>query len=129
MAQKPYPHKEAFNNRVQIYRLNIINKFKPIINSGSLVRKHLVAKFKVTDSILTNSNPQSIAILLCLYKEWHHLPGYKLFVSLPPGIHQICIPAFPFDPPTQSGTSSFVVRPVAQLHMCNGHIGCGLLIE
>ena len=105
MAQKPHPHKETFNNKVQIYRLNIINKFKPIINSGSLVRKHLVTKFKVIDSILlTNSNPQSIVVLLCLYKEWHYFPGYKLFVSLLSGIHQICIPAFPFDPPTQSGT-------------------------
>ena len=100
MAQKPHPHKETFNNR-----LNIINKFKPIINSGSPVRKHLATKFKVTESILlTNSNPQLIVILLCLYKEWHHPPGYKLFVSLPSGIHQIYIPAFPFDPPTQIGT-------------------------
>ena len=31
-------------------------------------------------------------------------PGYNLFVSLFSGIYQICIPAFPFDPPTQSGT-------------------------
>ena len=30
--------------------------------------------------------------------------GYKLFVSLFSGIHLICIPAFPFDLPTQSVT-------------------------
>ena len=55
------------------------------------IRKHLIAKLK-------------IVALLCLYKEWHHFPGYKLFVSLFSGINHICIPAFPFDPPTQSGT-------------------------
>ena len=66
MAQKPHPHKETFNNKVQIYRLNIINKFKPIINNGSL------------------------------------------FVSLLSGIHPICIPTFPFDLPTQSGTCIYV---------------------
>ena len=105
MAQKPRPHKETFNNKAQIYRLNIINQFTSTINSGSPVRKHLVTKFKFIDSILlTNSNPQSIMVVLCLYKEWHHFPGYKLFVSLLSGIHHICIPAFPFDPPTQSGT-------------------------
>ena len=62
--------------------------------------------------ILTNSSPQSIDVMLCLYKEWHKLqiqikgiyvPRIQL-VSLPSGIHQICIPAFPFDPPTQSDT-------------------------
>ena len=106
MAQKSRPHKETFNNKAQIYGLNIINKFKPTINSGSPVRKRLVSKFKFIDSILTNSNPQSIVVLLCLYKEWHHFPGYKLFVSLFSGIHQICIPPFPFDPPMQSGTYS-----------------------
>ena len=47
MAQKPHPHKETFNNKAQIYRANIINKFKPTINSGSLVTIHLVTKFKV----------------------------------------------------------------------------------
>ena len=92
MAQKPHPHKETFNNKVQIYRLNVINKLKPMINSGTLIRKHLVTKFKVIDSILTNSNPQSIVDLLCLYKEWHHFQGtndlypslqrYITFVSL-----------------------------------------------
>ena len=53
MAQKLHPHKETFNNQIQIYRLNI-NKFKPTINSGSLVRKHLVTKFKFIDSIFIN---------------------------------------------------------------------------
>ena len=53
---------------------------------------------------MTNSNPQSIVVSLCLYKEWYHFPGYKLFVSLFSVIHHICIPAFPFDPLTQSGT-------------------------
>ena len=110
MAQKPHPHKETFNNKAQIYRLNITDKFKPTINTGSPVRKHLVTKFKFIDSmylILTNSNPQSIVVLLCLYKKWHHPPGYKLFVSLLSRIHHICIPSFPFDPPTQSGTFSY----------------------
>ena len=87
------------------FRFNIINKFKPTINSGFPIRIHLVTKFKFIDSILlTNSNPQSTVVLLCLYTEWHHFPGYKLFVSLFSGIHHICIPAFPFDPPMQSGT-------------------------
>ena len=67
-------------------------------------RKHPAMKFKFKHSILTNSNPQSIVVLLCLYKEWHHSLGYKLFVSLPSGIRQICVPAFPLDPPTQSST-------------------------
>ena len=31
-------------------------------------------------------------------------PGYNLFVSLFSGIYQICIPTFPFDLATQSGT-------------------------
>ena len=73
--------------------------------------KHLVTKFKFIDSILlTNSNPQSIVVLLCLYKQWHHLHVWiKVLFSqgttyLFSGIHQICIPAFPFDPLTQSGT-------------------------
>ena len=66
-------------------------------------------EFKCVDSILsTNSNPQSIVDPLCLYKEWHHFPGYKLFASLFSGIHHICIPAFPFDPPTQSGTYIYI---------------------
>ena len=33
-----------------------------------------------------------------------HLPRIHLDVSLFSGIHQICIPTFPFDPPTQSDT-------------------------
>ena len=55
--------------------------------------KHLITKFKYIDSISsTNSNPQSIVDLLCLYKEWHHfqgtnylypsLQGYITFASL-----------------------------------------------
>ena len=88
MAQKPRPHKETFNNKAQ---LNIINQFKPTINSGSPVRKHLVTKFKFIDSILTNSNPQSIVVLLCLYSGiifqgtnylYPSLQGYITFVSL-----------------------------------------------
>ena len=106
MPQKSHPHKEAPSNQTQIHWLNI-NKFKPTINSGFLVRKHLVTKFKFIDSTLTNLSPQSIVVLLCLYKEWHHFPGYKLFVSLLSEIHHICIPAFPFDPPMQSGTYIF----------------------
>ena len=63
--------------------------------------------------MLTNSNPQSILVMLCLYiavasvaglYQRFIFPGYNLFASLFSGIHQICIPAFPFDPPTQSGT-------------------------
>ena len=33
-----------------------------------------------------------------------HFPKIHLDVSLFSGIHQICIPTFPFDPPTQSDT-------------------------
>ena len=33
-----------------------------------------------------------------------HYPRMHLDVSLFSGIHQICIPTFPFDPPTQSDT-------------------------
>ena len=54
--------------------------------------------------------------LLYLYKESHGLqvtigldqgyyfPRIQINVSLLSGIHQICIPAFPFDLPTQSDT-------------------------
>ena len=52
--------------------------------------------------ILTNSNPQSIDVMLCLYKEWH-----KLQIQIKGIFSQdttSCIPAFPFDPPTQSDT-------------------------
>ena len=52
-----------------------------------------------------------------LHKEWHHFPGYKLFVSLFSGIHQICIPAFPFDLPTQSGTYVIVEVLVKKVHI------------
>ena len=48
MSQKPHPHKETPSNETQ--RPNIINKCKPTVNSGSLVRKHLVTKFKFIDS-------------------------------------------------------------------------------
>ena len=51
-------------------------------------------------------------VLLYLYKEWHQLqisikvcfPRVQLICIPLSGIHQICIPTFPFDPPTQSGT-------------------------
>ena len=33
---------------------------------------------------------------------------YNLFVSLFSGIHQICIPAFPFDLSMQSGTYNYI---------------------
>ena len=33
-----------------------------------------------------------------------HFPRIHLDVSLFSGIHQICIPTFPFDPPTQRDT-------------------------
>ena len=33
-----------------------------------------------------------------------HFPRIYLDVSLFSGIHQICIPTFPFDPPSQSDT-------------------------
>ena len=33
-----------------------------------------------------------------------HFRGIHLDVSLFSGIHQICIPTFPLDPPTQSDT-------------------------
>ena len=35
-------------------------------------------------------------------------PRIQLDVSLLSGIHAICIPTFPFDPPTQSDTYLFV---------------------
>ena len=92
MNHAPIPHKETlnFNNKAQIYKLNIITKFKPTINSGSPVRKHFSSQIQFIDSILlTSSNPLSIVVLLCLYKEWQHFPGYKLFVSLLSGIHRI----------------------------------------
>ena len=37
-------------------------------------------------------------------KERDHFPRLQLVVSLFSGIHQICIPTLPFDPPMQSGT-------------------------
>ena len=91
MAQKPIPAKKHLITKLK-FRFNIINKLKPTINSGSLLSKHLVTKFKFIDSMLTNLNPQSIVVLLCLYKEWHHFrgtnylypsfQGYITFVSL-----------------------------------------------
>ena len=79
---------------------------------------YIITKFKFIDSILsTNSNPQSIVDLLCPYKERHHPPGYKLFVFFPSGIHHICIPAFPFDPPTQSGTYLINILEPVQYHI------------
>ena len=36
--------------------------------------------------------------------QWDHFPRIHLDVSLFSGIHQICIPTFPYDPPTQSDT-------------------------
>ena len=47
-----------------------------------------------------------MASVVGLYQRFI-FPGYNLFVSLFSGIYQICIPVFPFDPPTQSGTSLF----------------------
>ena len=81
--------------------------------------------------MLTNSNPQSILVMLCLYKQWHQLlvcikaiqrfisPGYNLFVSLFSGIHQICIPAFPFDPPMQSGTYNYKGHKIHKIAVFN----------
>ena len=44
------PQKETFNNKVQIYRfidsISLTNSNPLYINSGSLVTKHLVTKFK-----------------------------------------------------------------------------------
>ena len=37
LAWKPWPRKETFSNQIQIYRLDIINKFKPTIDSGFVV--------------------------------------------------------------------------------------------
>ena len=62
-------------------------------------------------SILTNSNPQSILVCCVHIKSGITCRlGSALFsqgttcLHPPSGIHQICISAFPFDPPTQSGT-------------------------
>ena len=53
------------------FRLNMINKCKPTINSGFVVQSGII---------------------------------FQGTVSLFSGMHHICIPAFPFDLPTQSGT-------------------------
>ena len=37
-----------------------------------------------------------------------HFPRIHLDVSLFSGIHQICIPTFPFDPPMQSDKCKFI---------------------
>ena len=37
-----------------------------------------------------------------------HFPRIHLDVSLFSGKHQMCIPTFPFDPPTQSGTCKII---------------------
>ena len=37
-----------------------------------------------------------------------HFPRIRLVVSLFSGIHQIYIPTYPFDPPTQSDTLSII---------------------
>ena len=47
MAQRPHPHKETINNQIQVYRLNIINKFKPTLNSGSPVRKQFSNQIQI----------------------------------------------------------------------------------
>ena len=38
-----------------------------------------------------------------------HFPRIHLDVSLFSGIHQICIPTFPFDPPMHSGTYDIII--------------------
>ena len=69
-----------------IFRLSCLGQFigsfrnhasgPPWPRNPTPTRKHPAMKFKFIDSILsTNSNPQSIVVLLCLYKEWHHFQG------------------------------------------------------
>ena len=73
--------------------------------------------------ILTNSNPQSVDIMLCLYKEWH-----KLQIQIKGIFSQdttTCIPAFPFDLPTQSDT--LMVNPTMN-HNYRYHISYGCII-
>ena len=63
--------------------------------------------------ILTNSKPtintsyavsvQAVALVTSLH-QCIIFPRDNLFVSLFSGIHQICIPAFPFDLPMQNGS-------------------------
>ena len=60
----------------------------------SSARKYLVTKFKFMDSIvLTDSNPQSLVVLLCVYKEWHHLQTW-IKVQLSQGTTYL-YPSFP----------------------------------
>ena len=49
-----------------------------------------------------------------------HFPRIQLVVSLFSGIHQICIPTFPFDPLTQSDTFEF--KPVYVIVVTRGRV-------
>ena len=54
-----------------------------------------------------------------------HLPRIHLDVSLFSGIHQICIPTFPFDPPTQSDTyTSYTILILGYNYAQQKHLGC-----
>ena len=56
-----------------------------------------------------------------------HFPRIHLDVSLFSGIHQICIPTFPFDSPTQSDTYSYIYScmTISYMHIATCvSIGC-----
>ena len=59
--------------------------------------------------ILTNSNPQSKVVMLYQLQVWIKglFPRVQLVASL---IHQICVPVFPFDPPTQRSTYAGLIK-------------------
>ena len=50
-----------------------------------------------------------------------HFPRIHLDVSLFSGIHQICIPTFPFDPPTQSDTL-VIIHTSSLTHIFGIHV-------
>ena len=79
-------------------------------------RKRLVIKFHFLNYANAKEFKPTIDrryMLCCVYiksgiscrsRSRVHVPRTQLAVSLITGIHQICIPAFPSDPPTQSDT-------------------------
>ena len=101
----------------------------PMICKGSILRNQAHAGFQLARAwfkkqefilqILTNSKPtintsyvvsvQAVALVTSLHQSFI-FPRDNLFVSLFSGIHQICIPAFPFNLPMQNGTWCFIAQ-------------------
>ena len=50
-----------------------------------------------------------------------HFPSIHLDVSFFSGIHQICIPTFPVDSPTQSDTFAFIHHNMADITISCAH--------